>query len=124
MIINLFTTFISVSSNFDFLVVFRNCAAFFRKTTIRRVVVLLQTGKRSYCLRFHLQKFVLILGLGLLDCLHSYFTLAQRTCGVIFEPILDAIVMEVVFELAGQGQNLLFGLEFAETDTALIGEIR
>ena len=121
MIINLFTTFISAFSNFNFLI-FRIFVAIFGKTT--RHVILIQTWKRRYGHCFHLQKFALILGLGLLDCLHGHLTFAQGTSRVIFEPILDAIVMEIVLQLARQGQNVLFGLKFAKTYAALVGELR
>lgn len=42
---------------------------------------------------------------------------------MIFEPILDAIVVEVVLQFARKGQNVLFRLKFAETYAALVREL-
>jgi hypothetical protein len=45
---------------------------------------------------------------------------AQRTLTLCFDPLLDALRVEIVFDVAAQGCNLIIFLEFSKADSAVL----
>ena len=65
-------------------------------------------------------KFLLVCWLGLADVFECDFLLTKWTCRVVFKPVLDTALVEIVFYITGEDYNLLMRLEFAQANAALV----
>lgn len=68
----------------------------------------------------HSLEFLFIVRFCLTNLFNRDFLLAKRTRCVIFEPILYAILMKVVFDVTRQCYNALFRFELTKADATLI----
>ena len=65
-------------------------------------------------------KFLLVRWLGLADVFKCDFLLTKWTSCVVFEPVLDTALVEIVLYIAGEDHYLLMRLELAQANAALI----
>ena len=65
-------------------------------------------------------KFLLVRWLGLADVFECDFLLTEWACRVVFKPILDTALVEIVLYIAGENHYLLMRLELAQANAALV----